>query len=133
MLMPIVGLKGWNTNTKAMSHYDPQVELPLPADYLEKCHSLEDDIRIGNAVIYKWGKDPGVIGKAGTENFWKSLLIGRMDGGQTIILTCDSDGYGRNRRWVYQIAKYAEWHVDWRFDRFDDLLSFLKTYKGIDL
>ena len=114
-------------------HFDPQVDLPLPADYVEKCATLRGDLRIGRATIFQWSRDPSVLGRPGEENFWKSLLIGRMDGGQTIILTCDMDGWGRNKRWVYQIARYAEWSVDERFDDFASLLKFLKTYRGIDL
>ena len=115
-------------------HHDPQAGLPLPADYLAKCATLRGDLRVGRATIFQWGQDPGgLLGRPGVENFWKSLLIGMMDGGQTIILTCDSDGWGRNMRWVYQIARYAEWAVDERFEDFASLLKFLETYPGLDL
>ena len=90
-------------------------------------------MRIGNAVIFQHGKDPAIIGKAGTENFWMSVLIGLIDGGQTILLTCISDGYGMNKRWRYQIARYAEWLVDESFGEFEELLGFLETYPGIEL
>ena len=116
-----------------MNHFDPQVDLPLPSDYVSKCQSLRHDLRVGKAVIFQCGKDPSVIGKAGSENFWMSLLIGRLDGGQTILLTCLSDGYGMNKRWRYQIARYAEWLVDESFETFEELLKFLGNYRGIDL
>ena len=116
-----------------MSHFDPQVDDPLPSEYVAYCASLRDDIRIGRSVIYKWSKPPSVLGRPGDENFWKSLLIGRHDSGQTILLTCESDGCGQHKRWEYRIAGYAEWKVFETFQTFAELREFLITYRGVEL
>ncbi|MFN8673870.1 MAG: hypothetical protein U0457_17545 [Candidatus Sericytochromatia bacterium] len=116
-----------------MNHYDPQVGKEFPQEYIDFNNTLESDIIIGKAIIYKWGKNPDILGRPGTENFWKSLLIGSMQGGQQITLTYDYNYTTGKGEWFYQITRYAEWAIDEIFDDYADLREFLKTYKGIDL
>lgn len=116
-----------------MDPFDPQAGIPLPEDYLEHCRSARRDLRVGRAAIFAQGKNPEVLGRAGEENFWRSILIGRLDTGQTVLLTCEQDGWGQNKRWEYRVAGLAEWTVFARFPTLADLLSFLKSYPGVPL
>ena len=92
---------------------------PLPADYAAFIRSLRADRHFAAGVLFAEPRDPGsVLGRAGDENFQRSVVIGRRYS-QHLVLTFEND------RWTYGIANTSERPV-MAFDTLDQLLAVMR-------
>jgi len=92
---------------------------PLPADYVAYIKPLRTDQKFAAGVMYAAPRDPGsVLGRAGDENFQRSVLIGTRHS-QHIALTFEND------RWTYAIVNYSERPIQ-AFDSLAQLLAIMR-------
>ena len=92
---------------------------PLPADYVAYLRRLRKDQQFARGVLFTEPRDPGsVLGRAGDENFQRSVVIGRRYS-QHLVLTFEDD------RWTYRVTNLSERAV-MSFDSLEQLLGVMR-------